>query len=137
MSGFLRLVYLSKATRTFDRGEMSQLLDTCQTNNALLGITGVLCAGRGYFLQTLEGFEDAVIERYARILCDPRHCDASLLDIALIDTPMFSDWKMGFIDGGELPANTFDHMLEMRAISQRRTRAAQLMQDFLERLRAS
>lgn len=135
MSGFLRLIYLSKATRPLTQDAMRSLLDTCETNNALLGITGVLCAGRGYFLQTLEGLEDGVIDVYTRILKDPRHRDCNLLDIGLTDNPIFPDWKMGFIDGDKLPPRFFDEMLLLRTTSNRREQAMQLLQNLLARLR--
>jgi hypothetical protein len=137
MSGFLRLVYVSRSTRAFERANLTPLLETCELNNSLLGITGVLCAGRGHFLQTLEGIEDNVINLYARILRDERHRDCSLLDIGLIDAPMFEEWKMGFVDGDTLDPKLFDGMLDLRTASQRRDRTAMLMQSFLERLRSN
>lgn len=135
MSGFLRLIYLSKATRPLSQDAMRSLLDTCETNNAVCGLTGVLCAGRGYFLQTLEGMEDMVIDVYARILKDPRHQDCNLLDIGITDMPIFTDWKMGFVDGDKLPPQFFNDMLLLRTTHNRREQTAHLLQNFLTRLR--
>ncbi|MDX5363487.1 MAG: BLUF domain-containing protein [Pseudazoarcus pumilus] len=137
MSGFLRLTYLSKACAPMSQSELKELLDACDANNAVLGITGVLCAGRGYFLQALEGMEDSVIEVYSRILKDARHRDCSLLDIGLIESPLFHDWKMGFVDGTQLPVNLFTDILALRSTNNRREQTKQLLQTFLNRLRGS
>ncbi|MBA4742960.1 MAG: BLUF domain-containing protein [Azoarcus sp.] len=135
MSGFLRLTYVSRSVAPLGRERLANLLQTSETHNAVLGITGVLCAGRNHFMQTLEGIEEHVINLYARILRDERHRDCALLDIGLVDTPMFERWSMGFVDGDSLDPRLLDHMLELRTAAQRRDRTAALMQAFLERLR--
>lgn len=135
MTFLLRLTYVSKAALPVDRVALKALLEVCHDNNTALGITGVLCAGRGYFLQTLEGPEDSVIKMYARILNDERHEQVSLLDIGLIDVPMFAQWAMGFIDGETAVPRLYEELVENRKVSERREQTSRLMQTFLERLR--
>jgi hypothetical protein len=52
------------------------LLDQARAHNAKVGLTGILCTGRGYFVQVLEGPENEVLKTYARILVDERHRDS-------------------------------------------------------------
>lgn len=134
MNHLLRLTYVSKASLPVDRVALKALLEVCHDNNTALGITGVLCAGRGYFLQTLEGPEDSVIRMYSRILEDERHEQCSLLDIGLIESPMFGQWAMGFIDGDVAIPRLYAELVESRSLNEKSERTSRLMQTFLERL---
>ena len=102
-----------------------------------MGVSGMLFVGAQQFLQTLEGPEEKVVRLYGRILDDDRHTDSTLLDMGLIDRPMFSDWRMGYIEGSTAPSDMFSELMELRTPSSRREHTMNLTRRFLARLRAS
>ena len=95
----LRILYLSTATGRPDDPSLQRILEVSRRNNRRADVTGVLCAGGEHFLQVLEGPDDAVMETYHRIRHDPRHTQATLLDIDLIDARLFPEWSMAHIAG--------------------------------------
>ena len=99
MSNLLRLIYVSRATQAMESVALEGLLMEARIRNALVGLTGILCTGRGYFVQALEGPESEVLKMYAKILEDKRHRDVSLLSICLVSNRVFGDWAMGHLEG--------------------------------------
>jgi len=93
----VRLVYASTISDSFKPQDMESLLTKARAHNTKLGVTGLLCFNRNYFLQCLEGGRAGVNEVYRKILNDPRHTDAVLLDYREIVKRQFSDWKMGYV----------------------------------------
>jgi hypothetical protein len=90
-----QLLYVSRTPGELSPFELDRILTASRTNNAMLGITGLLVHIDGGFLQMLEGEERAVRELYARIATDRRHSDIRLL----LDREWpqaFGDWSMGF-----------------------------------------
>jgi len=104
MSNLLRLVYVSRASEMFEPSSINDLLGKWQTNNGLSEVTGVLCSGRGYFVQAIEGLESRALTLYAQILKDERHTEVSLVSIELVSTRAFSGWAMAHIEGNTLSA---------------------------------
>lgn len=92
----LRLVYASAAAAPMARAELEALLAKARSNNARLGVTGMLLYHEGSFIQALEGDPEVVDALYDRIAADPRHRDAMLLIREPAVERLFDDWTMGF-----------------------------------------
>lgn len=94
----VRLMYASRATGPMGHESLAQLLKQARANNAAAGVTGVLCASGGVFLQVLEGGRTAVNALYNRIARDERHREVTLLSYGEIDERSFAGWFMGHVD---------------------------------------
>lgn len=121
MSNLLRLVYISRSTGVLDSDDLERILAQARVNNAKVGLTGILCTGRGYFVQVLEGPENEVLKTYAKILVDDRHRSSSLLSVGLVSGRVFAEWAMAHIDGemlgGEMHAKLVDLVILERDLS--------------------
>jgi hypothetical protein len=91
-------VYVSSAVVPFSKEELQKLLTKSRENNTALGITGLLLAQDGNFMQMLEGPEQPVRDLAAKIHKDPRHKGLITLLEERTDKCQFPDWKMGFRD---------------------------------------
>ncbi|MCR9277143.1 MAG: BLUF domain-containing protein [Pseudomonadaceae bacterium] len=91
-----QLVYVSRATAEVSEEELDALLDQARTNNARVGVTGMLLYHEGGFIQVLEGEESQVNEIYSRIDTDPRHSDPHIVLRHEIEERSFEDWSMGY-----------------------------------------
>lgn len=89
-----RLIYASRAVDALKPEDVEQILQRSRANNARVGVTGALMYGAREFLQCLEGSREAVNQTYARILRDPRHADAVILDYREVGTRWFPGWGM-------------------------------------------
>jgi hypothetical protein len=107
-------VYISSAVTPFSKAELQALLTKAREHNASMGITGLLLAHDGNFMQMLEGPEKAVRELAAKIHKDPRHTGVITLLEEQVDLAQFPDWKMGFRDlkapNSDLPAGYSDFL---------------------------
>ena len=91
-----RLVYVSSALKPFGQDELLDLLVKARSKNNQQHITGILLYKDGNFLQVLEGEESAVRELFATIENDPRHRGTIVLMEDEDESPLFSQWSMGF-----------------------------------------
>ncbi len=98
----VRLMYASRAVSAVDAEELATILRQSRAGNPGIGITGVLCAVGGIFMQVLEGGRGPVNRVYNRIVCDPRHTDVTLLSYAEIGERRFGAWAMGQVTLGRL-----------------------------------
>jgi hypothetical protein len=130
----LRLVYVSAATSTIDRHEIEAILGPSAAHNATQCITGLLCAGGGHYLQALEGPAAPVMALYLRIVADPRHRDATLLSIGMVDERLFARWAMAHITA-PASAAAQEIVLAERELQRRGDRAAAILQRFLAALK--
>lgn len=73
----IHLIYASSATRQLQEEDLVAILSKAHTNNARLGVTGMLLYRGGNFLQVLEGEEQVVEELFKVITQDPRHHDVT------------------------------------------------------------
>jgi hypothetical protein len=73
-------------------------LAKCRRNNGPLGITELLLAQDGNFMQLIEGPEQSVRELIAKISRDPRHRGMLTLLDETVEMREFPDWKMGYRD---------------------------------------
>ncbi len=98
----VRLMYTSRAARTFGAEELNAVLRQSTSNNPRQGVTGVLCFSGEIFLQVLEGGRSQVSALYNRIAQDPRHRDVVLVSYEEIDERSFAGWAMGQVNMARL-----------------------------------
>jgi hypothetical protein len=98
----VRLLYASRAVPTVDQDELLAIVRKSKSNNAKLGVTGVLCFSEGIFMQVLEGGRSAVNVLYARIAADTRHTQVELLLYEEIGERRFAGWSMGQVNMARL-----------------------------------
>jgi hypothetical protein len=93
-----RLIYASRIAPACQDNLKSGLLEIVPgaiAKNRKMGITGLLIAHRGWFVQALEGPKEAVEDLFATIACDRRHHHALPLTEDYVDARMFEPWSMG------------------------------------------
>lgn len=93
----IRIVYASRATPECMANlseNIEQILASAIGNNRPKGITGLLIAHRGWFLQALEGPTDEVHQLFKHICADRRHRDATVLGECAIQIREFGLWSM-------------------------------------------
>jgi hypothetical protein len=95
-----KLLYVSATRRDLAQSELNAILATARTNNAALGVTGLLLYSEGGFMQVLEGEHDTLHQLYRVIAKDPRHWEARLL-LDQEGARNFGQWSMGFKSVGE------------------------------------
>ncbi|MEE4378105.1 MAG: BLUF domain-containing protein [Candidatus Competibacteraceae bacterium] len=93
----VRMVYASKASKSFNPREIMLVLEASKRNNPKQGVTGLLFLGNKYFFQCLEGPRPAVNRIYNKILTDPRHEDVQILEMRETTGRYFDGWSMKFI----------------------------------------
>lgn len=96
MPQLIHLVYASAARAEHSEEELAQLLEVASHRNAQLGITGMLLHLDGSFFQVLEGEAEAVDGLFARIACDPRHGNVTVIVREAITRRAFADWTMAY-----------------------------------------
>jgi len=135
MSHLLRLIYASRASDTIDRAAVEVLVTESSLRNEGAGINGILCYGRGYFLQALEGPETVVMPLYGSILRDSRHKECSLLSIGLVSSRAFPKWDMTFIEGEPLGPDLHVRLVDKVLLDRDPSEPVKLIQEALKSLR--
>jgi hypothetical protein len=98
--GLHRLMYASAFSGAFpsaiaDQDEaVAGIIRASIRNNRASDITGLLLVHQSWFVQVLEGPAEAVMTTYGRILADPRHRDATLIEAASAEARRFANWNM-------------------------------------------
>ncbi len=90
----VRLIYFSQLATGYGPNDINDILLESRAYNPQHGISGVLCYDIRWFLQWLEGERSAVNRLYARILKDPRHTGAEIIEYSDIESRLFGDWSM-------------------------------------------
>lgn len=131
------LLYRSRAQPGLLASDLNDIIETAQTQNRRLDITGLLLHGRmetlpgvaGEFVQWIEGAEAAVEALFASIENDPRHFEVEVLGrgptASLLEGVrdavhpgatgrLFPSWSLGLVQLAELPA-TLSGFLEFAA----------------------
>ena len=96
-SEFFRLVYASRAAlAALMRFEatVEEILAIAAPNNARLGVSGLLLAHQGWFLQALEGPRRNVCQVFGEIARDPRHAQLELLSAGPTSDRLFGSWSL-------------------------------------------
>jgi hypothetical protein len=81
-----RLIYISRAVGPQTTTVTTQILETARAYNKAHNLTGVLCQGKGLYVQVLEGERSVVNSLYRRIAADSRHVDAEIVLFGEIKT---------------------------------------------------
>jgi hypothetical protein len=92
-----RLIYISRAVGPQTTTITTQILETARAFNKAHDLTGVLCQGKGLYVQVLEGERSIVNELYRRIVADSRHEHTEIVHFGEIDTRQFKDWTMALV----------------------------------------
>ncbi len=96
MPDLCQLVYLSHITATglSNASTLNDIAEVSIKHNKVDNITGILCYGNGYFLQYVEGSEQALTNLKNRLLIDNRHKDLKILDFSVLSERRFSNWSL-------------------------------------------
>lgn len=91
-----RLIYASRQTiaEAALEHEVGEIIRASLRNNREVGVTGLLLVHEGWFVQALEGPAEAVMTTYGRIVVDPRHSDAKVLQAGPAEAREFARWNM-------------------------------------------
>lgn len=92
----MSLVYMSVADDALTDAQLGDLLRDARFTNQTLGVSGLLVAKEGRFMQVLEGPELSVEDRFAAIERDVRHRDVRTLSREQISGRRFEGWSMAF-----------------------------------------
>lgn len=112
------LLYRSRARTGLLASDLNAIIETAETRNRRLDVTGLLLYGQletiadvpGEFVQWIEGPEGAVEALFAAVEADDRHVEVEVLGrgpiVELAKTPdrLFPTWSMGLVRLSELPA---------------------------------
>jgi Sensors of blue-light using FAD len=105
----LRLVFSSRSTSAAQQwaDDANDITRQSAAHNGSVGITGILLAGNGHYLQLLEGPPASLQPLYERIEGDRRH---TAIDRLIVDngsrTSTFPEWSCVLLERSELPATT-------------------------------
>ena len=93
-----QLIYISRAVGPQTTTVTSQILETARAFNKSHDLTGVLCQGKGLYVQVLEGERSVVNSLYRRIAADSRHVDADIVLFGEIKNRQFKEWSMALVN---------------------------------------
>ncbi|WP_144763189.1 BLUF domain-containing protein [Curtobacterium sp. 9128] len=96
MTSLTSLVYMSVANDTMTDDDLVAMLREARLRNDALGVSGLLLAKGGKFLQVLEGQAWSVEDRFDAIERDTRHRQVKTLSREDIDARRFDGWAMAF-----------------------------------------
>ncbi len=89
-----QIVYMSDSLTSGDEAELTAIFNQSRHNNAIDGVSGLLCFDGERFLQAFEGPRVSIAATFDRIKADKRHENL----IVLIDRPIakrdFGSWTM-------------------------------------------
>jgi hypothetical protein len=103
-----QLTYISHRNANCTKEEMKRILSSCQDNNPLLDITGVLLYSDSKFIQMVEGNAKTILALYDKIKLDNRHRNVVMISYGLIKERAFPSWHMGArkIEGNKVDFKT-------------------------------
>ena len=113
-----RMLYVSTAVGPVTTAVTGTILRSAQAHNSANGITGVLCQGRGVYLQVLEGERSKVDALYAHITLDKRHHQVVLRQQEDISRRRYGKWAMAHVDMGHMDVG---HLTDTEAAHHKRT----------------
>ena len=92
------IVYASWSQPTFKAAELEPLLEKARADNEKNGLTGLLLARSGCFIQVLEGERYNLGYTFKKIRDDPRHHGVRILLESSSDARLYSRWRMAYRD---------------------------------------
>jgi hypothetical protein len=98
-----RLMYRSRIRIPVQtrKQQLGEIFSIARSKNKRLDVTGALLLSEHWFVQVLEGSEDAVRGLYATIESDPRHDSVTLVETTPEDRRVFARWAMAKVAGHE------------------------------------
>jgi hypothetical protein len=135
MSHLLRLIYASRSAVPIDAPALDVLVSESRSRNEEADINGILCFGRGYFVQALEGPEAPVMSLYGRLLRDTRHQQCVLLSIGLVSSRVFPHWAMALVEGNPVGPELRTRLVDRVLLDRDPSDTVKLLQDTLKSLR--
>jgi hypothetical protein len=93
----VRILYVSRAVGPQTGTITAGILATAQAYNPAHGVTGVLCQGKGLYLQVQEGERGEVNRLLAQIAPDRRHRDVQMLSFEETSRRRYPDWSMAHV----------------------------------------
>ena len=109
---FLHLIYHSRAISGLTQSELSKILATSRRNNLINGVTGFLIYRDNYFLQLLEGTEEAVATTMDRVKKDSRHFAVTVIGEYQSVDRMVPAWSMALVDPAKMK-NTAESLIDL------------------------
>jgi hypothetical protein len=91
------MIYISRAVGPQTTTVTTQILETARRYNKAHNLTGVLCQGRGLYVQVLEGERSVVNGLYRRIVADSRHDHTEIVHFGEIESRQFKEWSMALV----------------------------------------
>lgn len=91
-----RVVYRSTSTLGPNDTGILDILRAIDRNNARAGLTGLLWFDGVFFLQAIEGEDDAVDRLFAKLRVDPRHRSLRIVDMRRIEARRFTEFQARF-----------------------------------------
>jgi len=83
--------------------QVDDILSTSRRHNSEVSVTGALLFNEDWFVQYLEGAQDAVRAIFARIEADSRHEGVKILFEGFTTERRFPEWSMAFVgDAAEM-----------------------------------
>jgi len=98
MEHFSFLLYVSQATDALDQSAQIALQEKALLNAHIEGITGVLVYRTGFFMQYIEGHEQAVHDLFRKLRGNDRHFNVRILSQGVIDSRLFLDWTIRWVN---------------------------------------
>ncbi len=92
-----RLIYISRSVGPQTTTVTTQILETARRYNKAHNLTGVLCQGRGLYVQVLEGERSVINGLYRRIVADNRHDHTEIVHFGEIESRQFKEWSMALV----------------------------------------
>jgi hypothetical protein len=93
-----RLIYISRAVGPQTTTVTNSILEKARAYNKAHGLTGVLCQGKGLYVQVLEGERSEVNALYRRIVIDSRHDATDMINFCEVESRQFADWSMALVN---------------------------------------
>lgn len=95
----IQCIYCSASSnKDFSAADLDEILQISRTNNAALGVTGILLYEKGSFFQVIEGEADTIDQLFQKLLGDTRHENVTMIISEPIEERTFGDWSMGYPD---------------------------------------
>jgi hypothetical protein len=98
LAALYRLIYASRIAPVCQDDLKTALMDIVTravARNRAAGISGLLVAHRGWFVQALEGRKSVVEALFEKIAADPRHHHALPVSAGPVEARLFAPWSMG------------------------------------------
>ena len=93
-----QLIYISRAVGPQTTTVTGTILEQARAFNKAHNLTGVLCQGKGLYMQVLEGERSLVNGLYRRIAADRRHEQTEIVYFGEIESRQFKAWSMALVN---------------------------------------